>query len=375
MDGILTRVFKLSIFFIITNLALAKGITPSVLMFHEWDLDACPQRAKKSLTFNQGSIHFLLAGQFIAQNKKITSFCYNTTNLQQCKNIDQGLITKITKKLTDCFSVIPKKINTYITIHLNDSKGSGSIWRNEIIFNPNHKNQGFSYKDFLITPFLKAIKENQLKHVSLSLQGEMGATIFSFPQEYRKLIEEIQTKDPAIKLGISLNYNKISGGIKNYNTKELQLLLDSINFLGFSAYAPISRWVGVKHFNRYIKNFRKEISRKGLELSRSLDLIFSEIGLGGGNWLNDGKTPGKTISEVAGAPYAGIHRFNGSNNPWSNLRLKLFRRRYFLKLKNFLNKPNSPVKSAHIWNAGSWDIHGIYPGTEVFRDLDLVKNL
>ncbi len=364
--------FILLLFF--HSYCFSNSITPSVLMFHEWDLNDCKSRAQKSLSFDKRSIHFLLAGQFIASNKNVTSYCFNTVD-SKCSPINQPLLKKIEGKMKDCLQVLPEQTEINISFHLNDSKGSNSVWRNSIIFDPQLKYEQVSYQEFLINPILNALDSVNNKEIRISLQGEMGATIFTHPSSYEKLINTLKIRYPLYKFGISTNYNKLTGGAKNIDFKAVQKMINALDFLGFSAYSPFNPYDLGNAFEKYTNNFISRMNKLSLSIPDSTELLFSEIGLGGGNWLNNGNTQGENIEQVSGAPYAGIYVEKGNNNPWINEELKYFRRRYYLYLNSYLNSKNSKISRAFVWNAASWDIHGIYPGSENFKDHLLAKKL
>ncbi len=359
------------ILILMKKFSFAQGISPSVLMFHEWDLNDCEARTQKALEYNKESIHFLLAGQFRAYNKRVESYCFNTEDAK-CTSVSEKLIKSIKNKMHQCFNLVPDGAEINISFHLNDTKGDQSVWRNEIVFDPLEKYNGFSYEEFLIKPILLALDPQKKHAVRLSLQGEMGATIFSYPLSYLEIIKKLQMTYSNYKFGISTNYNKLSGGVKGYNIDNIQKLINSLDFLGFSAYRPFNPLELKNVFSKHVENYLKRLKALSLIVPGKVELLFSEIGLGGGNWINDGKTPGTNIEEVSGAPYAGIYVEGMDNNPWENEELFFFRRKFFLFLKSFLNSEikikNHEVRRAFIWNASSWDIHGIYPGSENFKD-------
>jgi len=371
---------KQILFFFFFSLKMySSGISPSVLMFHEWDLDDCEKRTSKALSYNKKSIHYLLTGSFIAFNKEVVSYCFNTTD-SKCTPVTGEVIHKIQEKIQTCLKDIPIETEINISFHLNDTKGNESVWRNEIIFDPLAKYEGVSYEDFLITPILLALESKSNKEVRISLQGEMGATLFSYPKSYSLLIQRLKSTYPQYKFGVSTNYNKISGKVKGFELMEVQGLLDSLDFLGFSAYKPFNPFNIRNVFQEYADDYLGKLRSMSLSVPSDVELLFSEIGLGGGNWKNDGRTAGENIEEVSAAPYAGIFVEGKKNNPWKNEDLFYLRRRFFLFLDDFLSntsktKEGHHVSRAFVWNAGSWDIHGIYPGSENFKDHLLTKKL
>ena len=74
------------------------------------------------------------------------------------------------------------------------------------------------------------------------------------------------------------------------------------------------------------------------------------------------------------APYAGIYgQYHIDRSPWNNISLQKFRKKFYFTLNQFLlnQKTTNRITKAFIWNADSWDVLGVYPNTENYRDPDV----
>jgi|GEM_PF-6442089 len=367
---------KLIIYLGLSSLTLFAGVTPSVLMFHEYDIQNCPKQVEKALKDSKGLIHLLFTGRFtFNKDKSVKNFCYMNAQWK-CEALNKQLLKRVYKQIGNCIKSVPQEVELGITLHLNGD-GEGHFWRNELILNPLEKIQGYSYFDFLVKPVLAQITKRESK-TYFSLQGEMGATIFSNPLEYLEIINLIKHFSKSIDVGVSLNFNKVTGGFLDYNSKDLNELFKAIDFLGFSAYGQVPVKVKEKHFRSMVYKFIKGLNKEGVLVRKDLPLQFSEIALGGGSLENNGWDIAKSPNEAASAPYSGVGGFDANHNPWANKALNSLRVRYFKELNKFLKNQHRYdgylVKRAFWWNTGSWDIHGLYSGMEGFRSRKLFNN-
>ncbi len=362
---------RLFLFLFIPVVGFSAQLSPSLLMFHEWDFNACPERIEKVLDLNPSHIQILISGHHEADKQKsVINYRYYADN-GNFEKLNQAIISRFQRKIKTCFEKVPNDIKIAITLHLNDSQKT-SYWRNFIKFDPLKKMNGFSYYDFLIKPVVQSLKELKKENVNISLQGEMGATVFSYPKSYAKIITRLKKDHPQWDFGISLNFNKINGGVESFDKQEVQKLLEMIDFFGFSAYQPFDHQFIFSHFKRTSKNFLNMLKKLEVKLPSSTPLHFREVGIGGGNELNDGSSHAITPKEAATHPYA------GAKNPWKSQKMRDFRIRFHKELIRYLkrqmNFPN-PVTEAYLWNTGSWDPLNLYPFTEPFEEQEVINAL
>lgn len=353
------------------------------MLFNEWDFKSCPVQARKAVKLKLKKVNLVPTLHFIAKtSRKMEGYCFQSTS-RRCEIANQIVLNKLNQYWQKCLPILmDNNIKIMITPHLDDGEGRG-IWRNSLLFDPLQKySHGLTYYQLMFEPIFKAIKKINKNHleVEIAMQGEMGATLFYAPTSYLKIIRKIKANLPNAKVGISVNYNNIAGDFIGFAPSDLQDLIDLSDFIGLSAYAPVqlkNNKTTKSHFKNSILSFIAEWKILGINLPKRKPYVFSEVGLGGGNWLNDGKTPGTSIEEVAGAPYAGL--YGHDINPWENQELFSYRRDFYQKLNRFLNNQiwqrEYKVIDAYIWNANTWDIMGFYPKTEPYQDKFIYKKI
>lgn len=358
------------------------GLHPSILMFNEWDFKNCPKQAKKVIDLNARKVNLVPTLHFIPNDDlSIKNLCMNSTN-KRCESIDHQILARLKSYWKNCFKVlIENNIKIMITPHLDDGSQMG-LWRNKVLFDPLKKYSGeFSYYETVIKPMIDALKDlNQYKlPLEFSMQGEMGATLFYAPNSYKMLKNTIKTALKNSKVGFSLNYNHINGDYQKFNTQNIQSLVNHMDFIGVSAYRPIytkENQIADQPFKNTVLEFIEQFKDLGITIPLSKKIVFSEVGIGGGSLLNDGFTFASDIYEMAQAPHSGIFQYQA--NPWARKDFFQFRRAYYKKLDQFLSyqffKFFNPVIDAYIWNADSWDVLGIYPKSEKYKDDYIINN-
>ncbi len=372
------KTFSMKFLFFLLFISSSYGakLSPSLLIFHEWDLNACPQRIKKILDLKTEGLQVLISGHHESnENKTVTKYKY-FSDTGRYIDLNKEVLLTFKQKVKKCLELIPDETKLAITLHINDSRSTG-YWRNFIIFDPLDKKQGYSYFDFLIKPVVDVLSELKKKNINISLQGEMGATIFAYPESYLAIIKRLKRDQPLWQFGISLNFNEINGGIRLSKYKKMQELLNSLDFFGFSAYQPFAPNSIYYHFNNSGANFLKQLQAHRVVLPKTTPLHFREVGIGGGNWKNDGWSPATNPYEASANPYAGL--YEPKNNPWNDSTMKKFRYKYHKELIRFLKSSElrtiNPVTEAFLWNTGSWDPLNLYPGSEPFKDLSIIDEI
>jgi hypothetical protein len=293
---------------------------------------------------------------------------------------DEAARNELKTTLRQVFAhMLEHNMDIFILPHI-DAGGEVRQWRNWVDFDPLEKYGGYSYRAAVIDPILEALEESNASdaHIEIALSGEMGTSLFRYPESYRSLAKMIRRR-PAItnaKVGISLNHNGLAGngnptGAKNIELsddqrKHTQLLIDESDFVGMSFYRPVSASPTVDDFVRGIEHFMGEFQAYGLSVSTDKPLHFSEVGIGGGR-LADGKgDPAKAVE----TPWEGTA--NPRRNPWQGDEMTRLRREYHAVLLEFLTNQPAPwrVSAAFLWSMGSWDPQGFQDPQ--FADAEIV---
>jgi hypothetical protein len=264
--------------------------------------------------------------------------------------------------------MLEHNMDIFVLPHI-DAGGEVRQWRNWVDFDPLDNYGGYSYRSAVIDPIVEALEESNTDNtnIEIALSGEMGTSLFRYPQSYREIAKTIRSR-PAIndvKIGISLNHNGIAGKgnptgaknieLSNQQRQEMQLLIDECAFVGMSFYRPVSISPTVDDFVRGIEHYMGEFHEFGLTVPTTTPMQFSEVGIGGGRRV-DGKAD---MARAVAAPWEGTA--NPAHNPWQGMEMTSLRRQYHAALLEFLAKQPARwrVSAAFFWSMGSWDPQGM----------------
>jgi hypothetical protein len=263
--------------------------------------------------------------------------------------------------------VLEHNMDIFILPHL-DAGGELRQWRNWFDFDPLENHGGFSYQSAVIDPIVEALEESNAgdAHIEIALSGEMGTSLFRYPESYRSLATMIRSRSALknAKVGISLNHNGLAGKrnptgakdieLSNHQRQQMQSLIDECDFVGMSFYRPVSVSPTIDDFVRGIAHFMGEFQEYGLSVSNDKPLHFSEVGIGGGRMVDGKADPAKAVE----APWEGTA--NPRRNQWQGDEMTRLRREYHAALLEFLKKQPAPwrVSAAFLWSMGSWDPQG-----------------
>lgn len=358
---------------------LASGVHPSIILNHEYDFQSCPVQIEKVVKqFNSKNIQLIPTLHFKAKSKNnLTALCFKRDS-GICKNVTAKTVKLFKNYMKTCLDkAVALGVDTItITPHLDDALGSGSgIWRNNIKLDPKRKMPEISYRELVIVPIYDLIQELPTKiKFNLFLQGEMGASLFKFSNQYQLIVNELRKKNhPNLNIGVSFNHNYVGGTYiyKKNEISELLKLLKKIDVIAFSNYMKVSKRISFKSFNQHISEFRNEFTKLGINLPEGIPVYFNEVGLGGGKFTDDGKTPATTARAVGLAPYAGIRgTYVLKQDPWQNTKLAAYRKNYYKSLLDFTKYYKL---DAYLWNSDSWDVLGLYRGHENYADKDIIE--
>jgi hypothetical protein len=265
--------------------------------------------------------------------------------------------------------MVEHDMDIYVLPHI-DSGGGVRTWRNWVDFDPLEKYGGYSYADLMIGSIVGALAETATLHTrtELALSGEMGTSLFRYPKSYREVMQQLRLNATLkqLKAGISLNHDKIAGeqnptGVPDIQLTEsargeLQSLIDECEFIGMSFYRPVTLPITTDDFIEGIDQYMLEYKKHGLEVPTTKPLHFSEVGIGGGNDVEDeAGDPAKAVE----TPWAGSG--DERTNPWSTAAMRTMRQEYHNALLNFLTVQPSKwhVSAAFFWSMGSWDPQGM----------------
>ena len=364
-------------------------VNSSVMLFGEWDwnTDNCIRGVERAAELGTETVNFVPTHYFDGAQTSVDKFgkkrfvvsdyCYKSEG--GCLSFDNTAIQNFEKGMRKCFEVaVDLGLNLAVIPHLDPAPGSSGGWRNNADFDPLEKLEGASYAEFMLYPLARAINDAMglSTDVYFALQAEMGETLFLHPDSYKKLADEIQqmlldglqSSTGRVQVGISLNWNSVGGGVKPDDIADktaLVKLFERAEFIGLSAYHPVSAYPVVEDFDTSIDSFAGELETFGIDLwdlhQQGQFIHFSEFGIGGGaNGKDGGKRKATTRPEAAEKPYMGVGgSCSTENDPWVG-EVKDFRRDYYVAaVHHFTGHGIWQVDKTFLWNIGSWDVQGL----------------
>jgi hypothetical protein len=276
--------------------------------------------------------------------------------------------------------MVEHDMEIHILPHI-DAGGPVRTWRNWVDFDPLEQHAEYSYEELMIGSIADALAATVKPdtRVEMALSGEMGTSLFRYPESYRNVIRALRARPDLgqLKLGISLNHGGISGQgnpsgaddikLTDERRTQMQQLVDECDFVGMSFYKPVNVPPTADDFVRGIDDFMSEIAQHGLKVPTTKPLHFSEVGIGGGHDEDD--TAGDP-AKAAATPWSGSG--DSQVNPWRAAPMQKFRRQYHSALLDFLATQPADwhVSAAFFWSTGSWDPQGLrHP---VFADREIM---
>jgi hypothetical protein len=248
----------------------------------------------------------------------------------------------------------------------------------------------------------------------------MSATVMRYTSAWASLVPAIKStiglKLADVKVGVGLNFNAldavekheagaVSGGLFGAligsgsrgglrvpippidATGVRDLLSNTVDFVGISAYAPYSgagfpaREFENSAFNvgDALRSLAAGLDLASLAASGRLELHYSEFGIGGGTNGNGAQAP--LADAAARQPWAGITgSYSAGRDPWRRADLAAFRDAFYGRALEWLSAPNSGTYRIHevfVWGMASWDLFATYPDSSSaegsFRGEGVVK--
>ena len=301
---------------------------------------------------------------------QIKSFGAFASPDRQYKPFDNAMRIELKDKLQKVFTrMVKHNMAIYILPHI-DAGGKIRQWRNWVNFDPLQPYAGQTYAELLLGTISDALAEaaSPDTRIEMALSGEMGTSLFRYPESYRTIVRQLRTRPQLkqLKLGISLNHGGIAGRGNPIGSKDLSLsddkrqqmqgLIDDCDFVGMSFYAPITVSPTPDDFVRGINRFMGEFKQYGLSVPTSKPMQFSEVGIGGRRWRGAEKPdPSKAVE----TPWEGTAFL--PNNPWRDESMRSLRRQYHAALLQFLAQQPAQwrVSAVFVWSMGSWDPIGL----------------
>jgi hypothetical protein len=346
----------------------------SVVIYDEQGLWNAPSIVDFAAQHGHRRVNFVITVKSQLDNNLLVQNYGLSVSNTPYKPFDESLRTQFQRELRDAFAkAAADDMEIAILLHV-DASDSRLGWRNYFDMDPLQAYGGNSYQRVVIDTVVNALEESTHSgtKITMELAGEMGRSVFAYPESYRAIIAELRQRSSLqhLKLGINLNWGGVSGHYEPSPSQRasLQRLIEESDFLGISLYGNVSLPPKVEDFTVTLNNFVAELQQNGIALPHGFPLHFSEVGHGGGNlWGGIARDP----SEATNSAWAGTS--DHTNNPWSIDSMRVFRHDYYHALLLFLRTQPAawPVTAAYLWDESSWDPYGV--NDQVFADQDIIE--
>eukprot|EP00877_Chromochloris_zofingiensis_P006477 jgi/Chrzof1/2082/Cz11g02040.t1 len=352
-------------------------------------------------------------------NQKVDYYCSYQEYNSSCNPFDQQTISEFQAGMQQCMQHAFDVGFTEMLLspHLDDGTRTNH-WRNMLVFDPLVKDShGFSYHDIMLQPLAAAataaataLQSHPGKSLWFGLQGEMGATVFFYPESYQQIVQRLHQDlqssavSSTVKFGVLLAGGLVPGVINHgwgsvadaplphtqfsgiaedpvvlpfqqwpfhdvlsTKTAAAQQLINSLDFIGVSIYAKGRGSSITPDTVANLTNMHAELAAMGVSIGGKI-LIWSEFGIGGGI-SRCGDMPAITASDTLRWPVQGIKfSYTQKLDPWKNylgvnaqVPARDAMRQYFKSGLTVLE--GDQVAAAFLWNLVSWDIQGVNPSS------------
>lgn len=374
---------------LVTSAGAGTPLDPMVPLFHKWQMASAPALVEKAADLGHDRVQFCVTLQAeLKQDNQLSSIgLYRDSKPPGGANaffpFDTEIKAELSGYLTACFAkAVERGMDIAVLLHLNPY-GPNQEWRNSFDFDPLVPIAGFSYQDGFFRTVIEAL-ENVVPPdhpVEISVQGEMGTTVFRYPDSWRKLIETAKARGKLknVHFGISLNFLGVAGKAApgTFDPEAMKRLWSACDFIGISMYQAVSQPPVATDFDLAVGLFAGEFHGLGCPLPADKPLHFVEVGIGGGGLSSKDWQPifpAKIPAEAARAPYLGSSE-PSKPSPWADPALRELRTAYYVGLCDYLAKTRAryPVKRAYLWGSGSWDPLGLED--ERFADQEIISSI
>ena len=372
----------------IPPLAAATTLDPMVALFHKWQMKDAAAVVEKAAAQGHRHVQFCIALQArLDPDHRVQAIGLYRENRDPAAGgnafypSDPAITRELKSYYIACFAkAVEKKLAISVLLHLN-AHGEIQEWRNHFDFDPLQALSGATYEESVLLPIVESLEATVPADwpVELSLQGEMGTTVFKHPDSWRTLIERLRSRGKLSKarFGLSFNYQGVAGRANPAETDSaaLKKLWDACDFIGVSMYQRVSMPPRTEDFDLAVGLFAGEFNGLGCSLPSAKPLHFVEVGIGGGGLSESDwkpRIPATTAADAARAPYLGSPSATEAD-PWSDPSLKSLRAGYHRALCLYLadTRQRHPVQRAFLWSFGSWDPQGL--GEPRFGDIDIIR--
>ncbi len=351
-------------------------VYPMVPMFHRWDYEKSLERVAKAAETGAKRVSFtvlLLAELEPGFKVKHYGAVWPRAKADGAveyvfQPMTPAMRQEIGAALRTAFAEAVKRRLEINVLPQIDASGEITEWRNFFDFDPTVKLGDFSYETAMLETVVEALEAAvpEGHPVEMSLEGEMGCSLFSYPEAWLGTMERLRARGKLNKLriGISANYEGVTGKVKPDASRQaaMRKLIAASDFVGLSCYAKVSVPPVVADFTACVDRFCEEFAAAGCPIPPDKLLRWTELGHGGGGFDADWKlkVPAPLLERMGNAAFFGTDK--PEENPWQDPERLVFRRDFYKAALAFLSTQPARwrVENAYLWSYGSWDVHGIH---------------
>ena len=357
-------------------------VYPMVPMFHRWDYEKAVERIARAADSGARRVSFtVLLLSELEPGFKVRNFgaAVEVAKPDGTKEVVFRAMTEESRQemgvaLRGAFAEAARRGLEINVLPQIDASGIITEWRNFFDFDPTAKLGGFSYETAMLETVVEALEAAVPpdREVEMTLEGEMGRSLFTFPDAWRAILERLKARGKlkAFRVGISANYEGAAGKVVPDAAQQegMRRLIAACDFIGLSCYAKTSVPPVVADFTDCVDTFCGEFAKAGCPIPENKPLRFTELGHGGGGFDADWKlmVPAPTVDRIGKTAFFGTDK--PDKNPWTTPERIAYRRGFYEAALMFLAIQPSRwrVETAYLWSFGSWDVHGIHD--PVFAD-------
>ncbi len=366
-------------------MAWTAPVYPMVPMFHRWDYEKSVERIARAAESGARRVSFtVLLLCELDPGFKVRHYGAvwpRTMTDGKQEDVFQPMTAEMRREigasLRTAFADAVKRGLEINVLPMIDATGAITEWRNFFDFDPTMKLAGFSYETAVLEMVMEALEAvvPSGHAVEMSLEGEMGRSLFTHPDAWRGIMERLRKRGKLTKLrlGVSANYENVAGKVAPDAQQQagMRRLIAAGDFVGISCYAKVSAPPVAADFTACVDQFGKEFAEAGCPIPFHKPLRFTELGHGGGGFDKDWKitVPAPTVERMGNAAFFGTDKVE--LNPWTTPEHIAFRRHFYQAALDFLaTQPGRwQVENAYLWSFGSWDPQGI--SAPIFTDPEL----
>ena len=291
-------------------------LNPSVLLFHKPFQTSGVEAVRRAAELGCRRVNVVatMLAEIDEQNRVLR---YGYFERGRFRPLDQHGLDRFGEALRETFAeAVRHDMDLAVLVHLN-AGGQRYEWRNHFRFDPLAFYEGFSYHDSVLGTVVGALRDTAgpTTRVELAVAGEMGRSVFSYPDEYRRIVEQLKRSGGLehLEVGVSFNFTDVADGLEPTAGRRaaLERLMAACDFVGMSQYRWFDLPVDREDFEGAVAEFLASMAAAGAAVPAGKPLHFSEVGIGGGD--AEGR-PTSSPQVAAKTPWQGTIDLDRS--PW-----------------------------------------------------------